>query len=268
MRFRNEMLMHMTVDLVILTVRESRLNVLVVERGNQPFRGRDALPGGFLRAGESLDDAAVRELAEETSLDGGALHLEVLSIYSAPDRDPRGRVVSVAYLAIAPDLPNPAAGSDATSARWAPTDEVGGTLAFDHAAILDDAIERARARLEHTTLATAFCPPEFTIGDLRAVYEAVWGMPVDPRNFARKVTHTEGFIVSSGAKRAPDTGRPAALYRRGPATTLHPPLLRTAAVTSGGQEVEPTVCSALLDGPLGQHRASRLVRAPHAEPSG
>ena len=216
----------LTVDLVILTVRENLLHVLVIERGNEPYQGQAALPGGFLRPGEHLRRAAERELDEETGLDGTALHLEQLAVYDDPDRDPRGRVVSIAYLAIAPDLPIPAAGSDARSARWAPVSAVRDTLAFDHTKILDDAVERARTRLEFTTLAAAFCGPAFTIGDLRKVYEVVWNTPLDPRNFSRKVAHTEGFIEPTGTKRNPDTGRPAALYQRGPAQTLNPPLLR------------------------------------------
>ena len=229
---RDHLQLRLTVDLAILTVRENLLQVLVIERANEPFRGQAALPGGFLRAGEDLRDAAERELVEETSLDGSALHLEQLAAYGAQDRDPRGRVVSVAYLAIAPDLPLPTAGSDARSARWAPVDLVRGQLAFDHAAILDEAVERARARLEFTTLATAFCEPTFTIGDLRNVYEVVWNMPLDPRNFSRKVAHTEGFVQPTGAKRIPGTGRPATLYRRGPAHALNPPLMRNAAGAS------------------------------------
>jgi 8-oxo-dGTP diphosphatase len=224
---RARLRLYLAVDLAILTVRENQLHVLVVERANEPYQGCAALPGGFLRDGEDLRQAAERELAEETSLDGAALHLEQLATYGAPDRDPRGRVVSVAYLAIAPDLPIPTAGSDARSARWTPAHEIRATLAFDHTDILDDAIERARARLEYTTLATAFCGPTFTIGDLRNVYEVVWNTPLDPRNFSRKVTNTYGFIQPTGAKRTPDTGRPAALYQSGPAQTLNPPLLRT-----------------------------------------
>jgi 8-oxo-dGTP diphosphatase len=229
---REHLYLRLAVDIAILTVREDRLHALVVERANEPFRGQAALPGGFLRAGEDLREAAERELAEETDLDGAALHLEQLATYGAPDRDPRGRVVSVAHLAIAPDLPIPTAGSDASSARWAPVDAVRGTLAFDHDQILDDAVERARTRLEFTTLATAFCGHTFTIGELRNVYEVVWDMPLDPRNFSRKVAHTEGFVRPTGAKRIPETGRPAALYQRGPARILNPPLMRNTATAA------------------------------------
>jgi 8-oxo-dGTP diphosphatase len=229
---REHLQLRLTVDLVVLTVRENQLQVLVIERDNLPYSGQDALPGGFLRAGEDLPDAAERELAEETGLNGKPLHLEQLAVYGAPDRDPRGRVVSVAYLGLAPDLPIPTAGSDARNARWVPAATVRDALAFDHAKILDDAVERARARLEFTTLAAAFCGPTFTIGDLRHVYEVVWNQPLDPRNFSRKVAQTTGFVEPTGHKRVPETGRPAALYRRGSAQALNPPLLRNGTPTS------------------------------------
>lgn len=222
----DELLVHLTVDLAILTVRDGILSVLVVERGNEPYLGQAALPGGFLRKGENLLGAALRELAEETSLDGRDLHLEQLSVYDAPARDPRGRIVSVAYLAIAPDLPVPVGGSDAASAQWAPVSEMRGALAFDHTSILEDAVERARSLLEFTTLAAAFCAEEFTIGDLRNVYEVMWNTTLDPRNFSRKIASTAGFVEPTGGRRAPETGRPAALYRRGPARWLSPPLMR------------------------------------------
>jgi 8-oxo-dGTP diphosphatase len=223
---RDHQLLRLAVDLAVLTVREDRLEALVITRANEPFRGRHALPGGFIRDGEDLPDAAVRELGEETGLDGRKLHLEQLAAYGTPDRDPRGRVVSVAYLAMMPDLPIPTAGSDASSAMWAPVEDVAGKLAFDHDRILADAVERVRTLLEYTTLATAFCPPSFTIGDLRGVYEVVWGGPIDPRNFSRKVMHTEGFVEPTGEKRVPEIGRPAGLFRRGSAKTLNPPILR------------------------------------------
>lgn len=223
---RDHLQLHLTVDLAVLTVRENRLQVLVIERANDPYAGWAALPGGFLRAGEDVQEAAERELAEETGIDGRPLHLEQLAVYGAPERDPRGRVVSVAYLAIAPDLPIPKAGSDARNARWTAVDDVSDALAFDHAKILADAVERARKQLEYTTVAAAFCGSAFTIGDLRHVYEVVWSKPVDPRNFARKVAQSKGFVEPTGGKRVPETGRPAALYRRGHAQVLNPPLLR------------------------------------------
>jgi 8-oxo-dGTP diphosphatase len=216
-----------TVDLVLLTIRHGALQVLVIRRGIEPYLGRWALPGGFVLADESLEEAAARELREETGLDPRAGHLEQLATYGAPGRDPRGRVITVAYLALLPDLPSPVAGSDAASASWHPVDDV--ELAFDHDRILADGIERARAKLEYTPLATAFCPPEFTVAELRAVYETVWRTRLDPRNFHRKVTGAEGFVEPTGGTVIRDRGRPAQLFRRGPATLLHPPLLRSAA---------------------------------------
>ena len=226
---RDHAQLRLAVDLTILTVRENRLQVLVITRANQPFRSRRALPGGFLRVDEDVYAAALRELREETGLDGSELHLEQLPVYGAPDRDPRGRIVSVPYLAMMPDLPLPTAGSDASSAAWMPVDDVLGTLAFDHDAILSGAVEKARERLEFTTLATAFCESPFTIGDLRNVYEVVWGQRLDPRNFSRKVVNTEGFVTPTGSKRVPEIGRPAALYVRGPEIALNPPILRTGS---------------------------------------
>ncbi|WP_137992871.1 NUDIX hydrolase [Streptomyces vilmorinianum] len=239
-----------TVDLVVLTVRGHALCALVVRRGEPPFQGRWALPGGFVRADEDLGMAAARELVEETGLcvhdpgapapmpDNGA-HLEQLATYGDPQRDPRMRVVSVAHLALAPDLPAPRAGGDANSARWAPVEELLGKdgsverehgeaepLAFDHAQILADGVERARSKIEYSSLATAFCPPEFTVGELRRVYEAVWGVALDPRNFHRKVTGTPGFLVPAGGTTTRQGGRPAQLFRAGGATLLNPPMLR------------------------------------------
>jgi 8-oxo-dGTP diphosphatase len=227
MNDRDHAHLRLAVDLAVLTVRENALQVLIITRANEPFRGKRALPGGFLRGDEDIPDAAVRELGEETGLDVAALHLEQVAVYGAPRRDPRGRIVSVAYLAMMPDLPLPTAGSDASTAAWMPVDAALGTLAFDHDTILADAVERARTRLEFTTLATAFCAPEFTIGDLRTVYEVVWGETLDPRNFSRKVISTEGFVEPTGAKRVPEVGRPAALYTAGRETVLVPPILRS-----------------------------------------
>ncbi|MFJ4471507.1 NUDIX hydrolase [Streptomyces sp. NPDC089424] len=217
-----------TVDLAVLTIRTGALHVLLVERGQEPYAGRWALPGGFVLPHESAETAARRELAEETGLsDVSGLRLEQLRTYSEPDRDPRMRVVSVAFTALLPDLPEPLGGGDAAQARWMPYDAAR-PLAFDHDRILADAHERVGARFEYTGLATAFCPPEFTLGELQQVYEAVWGTPLDRPNFRRKVLATPGFVepVPGAARLTGGRGKPAALYRAGGAAALHPPLLR------------------------------------------
>lgn len=219
-----------TVDLAVFTVRDAKLHVLLIRRGEQPYRGAWALPGGFILPAESAEQAARRELAEETGLSdatAAALHLEQLRTYSEPGRDPRMRVVSVAYTALVPDLPEPQGGGDAAHAQWMPADD-GHELAFDHGAILSDARNRVGAKIEYSCLATSFCPPEFTLGELQQVYETVWGTTLDRPNFRRKVLATRGFVepVAGAARLTGGRGKPAALYRAGPSTALHPPLLR------------------------------------------
>jgi 8-oxo-dGTP diphosphatase len=216
-----------TVDLAVLTVRLDALTVLLVQRGQPPFAGALALPGGFVRPDETLRQAAGRELAEETGAAFGSVHLEQLASYGDPGRDPRMRVITIAYLALAPELPVPHAGTDAAAAAWVPVADAT-PLAFDHDRILADAVERARSKLEYTPLATAFCPAEFTVGQLRRIYEIVWGAVLDPRNFHRKITGTPGFVVPVAGTTAGGRGRPAQLYRRGDAALLQPPMLRAA----------------------------------------
>ena len=217
-----------TVDLVVFTIRDDALCVLTVRRGQAPYKGRLALPGGFVHIDEDLEVAALRELNEETGIGRfDRLHLEQLGTYGSPKRDPRMRTVSVAYLALAADLPDPRAGTDAAAAQWVPVDDaLAGRLAFDHGGILADGLERARAKLEYTTLATTFCPPEFTIADVRRVYEVVWGVTIDPRNFHRKIQATAGFVEPTGELTSQGRGRPAQIFRAGDATALHPPLVR------------------------------------------
>lgn len=232
-----------TVDLTVLTVRGDELCALVVQRGVEPYRGQWALPGGFVGIDEDLAAAARRELAEETGLAELPGHLEQLASYGAVDRDPRSRVVTVAFLALAPDLPTPVAGSDAAASAWRPVGELleaPGRLAFDHAQILSDGVERARSKIEYSPLATAFCPPEFTVAELRRVYETVWGVQLDPRNFHRKVTGTPGYLAPTGRTVRGHGGRPAELFRRGDATLLHPAMLRPTQPTQPPRAPSPT----------------------------
>lgn len=205
------------VDVAAFTLIDSALHVLVVERGPAPDggagaeSGRVALPGGFVRPEEDLADAALRELAEETGVED--VVVEQLASYGAPGRDPRGRVVSVAHLAVLARPVTPRAGSDAAVAAWRAVAEVG-EMAFDHRQILDDAVARLRAKLEYTAIATAFLPERFTLAELRAVYESVWGVTLDPGNFQRKLRTNGGdFVVPIvGELRSHRRGRPAQVF--------------------------------------------------------
>lgn len=235
-----------TVDVVAMTIRDGLPHVLLGRRTRQPQLGRWALPGGFVRAEDGprgpadrdLPDAALRVLTEKTPLPA-ELHLEQLGTYGVIDRDPRMRVVSVAYMVLAPDLPDPHTGRDTAEAAWVPWTALGHgdgsqerhDLAFDHARVLGDAVERARSKLEYTALAAAFLPPTFTVSALRGVYEAVWGRTLHAANFHRKIQATPGFVEDTGelAERGgAGGGRRARLYRAGGAALLHPPLLRGA----------------------------------------
>jgi 8-oxo-dGTP diphosphatase len=218
-----------TVDLVVFAVAGGVLHTVLVRRGAHPFKDVLALPGGFLRPDEDALQAARRELAEETSLEvPGTAHIEQLATYSVPDRDPRMRVLSIAHLVLLPTdgtgLPELAAGSDAAAAGWQPVHEaLNGTLAFDHAVILRDGLGRLAGKMEYTTVASRLLPEEFTMTQLRTVYEAVWNTTLTAGNFTRKMTP---ILTDTGRKtRAAAGGAPAALFT---ATDrhIHPPLTK------------------------------------------
>jgi 8-oxo-dGTP diphosphatase len=174
-----------TVDIVIFTLREGSLQVLLVKRGVPPFEGQYAIPGGFIREDESLEEAALRELHEETGVRN--VFLEQLFTFGDPKRDPRGRVITAAYYAlIASDKLSLVAGADAAEAQWFPASSVP-PLAFDHKSILDYALERLRNKLEYTTVGFQLLAEKFTLGELQSVYEAILGRPLDKRNFRRKL---------------------------------------------------------------------------------
>jgi 8-oxo-dGTP diphosphatase len=220
-----------TVDMVILTMSDGRLHVLLVRRGVSPFEGKWAIPGGFKRPTETLDEAARRELAEETGVDTASL-LTQFGAYGDPGRDPRMNVVTVAYLAVLRDVGKLVAGTDAADAALIPVSKaLSGKieLAFDHARIVRDAVDRVRLDLEQTGIATAFVGPTFTVAELRAVYEAVWGVHLDGANFRRRVVGESGWVIATGRRARPGAsgGKPAELFRAGRMWKLGGPLRRS-----------------------------------------
>ena len=305
-----------TVDIALMTVVDRELRVLLIQRGEPPYLGEWALPGGFVLPHEDLGQAAARELREETDIRRSQTHMEQLGAYGEPGRDPRMRVVTVAYWAVAPQLreapqppaamsersefafemgeaalaaqaPEPAAklraplsymleqdappsvemrmrddptadrrigaaresalhqgrrqdqrpleprgGTDAAHAEMVRLAEIQSgrlTLAFDHRRIVEDAVDTLRARLETTTLAHRFCPPEFTIRQLQEVYEAVWGARLDAGNFYRDILQRKGFLAPAEGRTPSGKrgGRPARLWKAGESPTLDRPYYRS-----------------------------------------
>jgi 8-oxo-dGTP diphosphatase len=222
-----------TVDIIVFTIHNGKLSLPLVKRGGFPYKGSWALPGGFVESNESSEEAAVRELGEETGLSIDKIYCEQLKTYSDPDRDPRMRVVSTAYVAFIPHLGMPVGGDDAVDAHLFAVEDILSddediTLAFDHLRILEDALERAKSKLEYTPLAATFLEAPFTLSDLRRVYETVWGQSLHAANFRRKVLSTNGFVVPIGEKGSSkfESGRTAELYTIGNVNMLHPALLR------------------------------------------
>ncbi len=212
-----------TVDLVVFTVIDTDLKVLLIRRGQKPFEGHWALPGGFVRVGpdrsdqgESLDAAAARELASETNITGGEAWLEQLYTFGAPGRDPRMRVISVAYYALVqPRYARIKPGDDAAHVEWmSVAHERPDALAFDHDQVLDVAIERIRGKIDYSDIAFQLVNDTFTVAELRGVHEAIKGEVYDPGNFRRRFNRmmTDGIIEEAPGKRQ-TVRRPAKVYR-------------------------------------------------------
>jgi len=199
-----------TTDIVIFTIRDGRLKLLLVRRGLAPFKGKWALPGGFVGIDEDLEVGARRELAEETGVSG--VYLEQLYTFGAPDRDPRERVITVAWYALIPsDKLQVRAATDAEAVGWFAMDELP-ELAFDHARIVAMAHERLAAKLDYSTIAFQFMPARFTLGELQRVYEIILGQEIDKRNFRKWVLALEQ-IEETGEQRRDGAHRPAMLFR-------------------------------------------------------
>ena len=233
----------LAVDVVLFTIVEDRLNVLLVERGVEPFRGFLALPGGFVLPDETLEEAALRELKEETGVEAlrvasegssaqaeyESLYLEQLETYGNPDRDPRGRVVTVAFWAVMAGLTRVQGGSDAARAELVPVAGIESReveIAFDHERIVHDAVRRVQSKLRYSTLANRFCPPKYTISQLREVYNCLWETELDEGNFQRKVRSSPDFVVELEDTRTfgESGGRPARLFTQGNAYYLNSPI--------------------------------------------
>ncbi len=200
-----------TVDMILFAFQNDELTVLLIRRTHDPFAGKWALPGGFVGAQEGLYEAALRELKEETNV--ANVYLEQLYTFGQPDRDPRARVITVAYFALlsADEVAQQRihSGSDVGETRWWSIYALP-ELAFDHQQILDYALQRLRWKLEWTALGFLLLPKEFTLSELQKVYETVLSQPLDKRNFRRKILAAR-VLEETGNMRAGDH-RPAKLY--------------------------------------------------------
>jgi 8-oxo-dGTP diphosphatase len=197
-----------TVDIVLFTIQGRDLLVLLIKRLAKPFQNRYALPGGFVREEESLETAAARELREETGVD--RVYLEQLYTFGDPGRDPRGRVITVAYYALVPHIHALHAGTDASDAAWFQVSSPP-ALAFDHRKIIDYAVVRLRNKLDYTNVGFELLPEKFTLTELQSVHEAILGEPVDKRNFRRKIA--QRGIVKPLKEWRPTGRKPAQLFR-------------------------------------------------------
>lgn len=235
-----------TVDLVALRIRAGQLCVLVVRRDREPFRDRWALPGGFVRrsasgALENLDEAAARELREETGLGlRRAPYVAQLATYGDPGRDPRGDVVTAAYLAVISSEPKLHPGGDASAVGWLPVHrlEDGYELAFDHRQIALDGVAKVRDLVQYTALATAFCGDRFSIANLRRAYEIIWNRAaddgLDPGNFQHRIGKMEGLLREATSQVPPRDFVTLGLGPRPRVRTARPIVVRDELAAGGG----------------------------------
>lgn len=197
-----------TTDCVIFGFNGERLQVLLIERGIEPYKGRWAFPGGFLKMDETAEEGAKRELKEETGLENA--YIQQLHTFSAPNRDPRERVITIAYYALV-KIQEVKGGDDAASARWFPLDEIP-PLAFDHDYILRLATQRLREQIHFQPIGFELLPEKFTIKELQSLYEAILGINFDRRNFAKKMLHLE-ILTELNETVWPTPKREARLYK-------------------------------------------------------
>ena len=200
----------LTVDCVVFGFDEAELKVLLIQRGLSPFKGKWALPGGFVRVDETLDEAARRELSEETGLN--RVFLEQLYTFGTVKRDPRERVVSVAYYALVKSAEHPATGAtDAADAGWFPVANPP-SLAFDHAEILEAALQRLRGKVRYEPIGFELLPAKFTLSELQHLYETVLQCELDKRNFRKKIL-SMGLLIPLDEQVRAGAHRPAQLFR-------------------------------------------------------
>ena len=198
-----------TTDIVIFTIEDEQLKVLLIRRLSEPFKDGWALPGGFVEIDEDLEQAALRELREETGISG--VYLEQLYTFGQPDRDPRERVITVSYYTLVPiGRLKVGAGSDAREVGWFDIEKLP-RLAFDHRQIVSKAKQRLTAKLDYSTIALQFMPSKFTLSELQKVYESIHGEPFDKRNFRKRVL-AYGCMEDTGEVRRNGSHRPARLY--------------------------------------------------------
>ena len=197
-----------TTDCVIFGFNGERLQVLLIERGIEPYKGCWAFPGGFLKMDETAEEGAKRELKEETGLENA--YIQQLHTFSAPNRDPRERVITIAYYALV-KIQEVKGGDDAASARWFPLDEIP-PLAFDHDYILRMATQRLREQIHFQPIGFELLPEKFTIRELQSLYEAILGINFDRRNFAKKMLHLE-ILTELDETVWPTPKREAKLYK-------------------------------------------------------